>query len=672
MADPRDSLEMMPLGAFPAAAEKEKTEGWDAYRAVVKESIESKQESVIELKVCCIRAKGWPKVIALYYGSQVMDKIRSVVPIAAYLVLFQIAVLRISIMGLGLICAGLCAVMVGLLFFIEGLKTGLMQLGDTLGKELGMKSRLWVVLIIACLLGIAVTFAEPALVALQLIGVLVQVDKTPYLYALLNSLSIYLVLAVSVGVGLAAVLGVLRNLYNWKLKWLIFITLIPTLALSGIIELWCPKVREILGLAWDCGAVTTGPVTVPLVLSLGIGVASSVTKKKGIEGKGNPLSGFGIVTLASIIPIFCVLCLSLLTMAFLDIDKVIDKAHADASASNDTKWWNASPVNEIILAVRATVPLILFLLIVIKLVLRARLPQVRMRDIVLPPTENVALEEEQTRDKAVAKFNLLWIGLILTVIGMTIFNIGMSYGLAALGSQTGRVIPILFSEVEGYPTSPLFGTGLGLFIAILFAFVLGIGATLAEPALLVLGEQAQTLSQGRFSKWLLLIMVSLGVASGIACGLIKIYFQLQLVPFLLGGYFIACTLSIFAPEEYVNVGWDSAGVTTGPVTVPLILALGVSFGNVVDATEGFGILALASVGPIIAVLTAGMLVLYRPWRVFSWCRMKMLRPYAGSSKADIEATPVVSGMVAAGTSDSLAPTTPPVTTSTSPVTPINE
>ena len=165
-----------------------------------------------------------------------------------------------------------------------------MKLGDSLGNQLGLKDWLWLVLLISCLLGIAVTFAEPALGALQLIGVLVQVQRAPcaathnisitvirYLFIMLGPWSLFLVLAVSAGVGIATVLGVLRNLHNFKLRWLIFATLTPTLILSIIIEVKifniflvntqyaCPEIKEVIGLAWDCGAVTTGPVTVPIV-----------------------------------------------------------------------------------------------------------------------------------------------------------------------------------------------------------------------------------------------------------------------------------------------------------------------------------------------------------------------------------------------------------------------
>jgi hypothetical protein len=153
-----------------------------------------------------------------------------------------------------------------------------------------------VVLTIAFLLGIGVTFAEPAIGALKAAGQSVQPDKAPYLYILLNLWAERLVLVVGIGVGIAAVLGTVRFLYSWSLKPFIYATLIPVL----LVTLWIQQIdalRTMVALAWDCGAVTTGPVTVPLVLSLGLGIASAAGKST------TSLSGFGIVTLASLFPI---------------------------------------------------------------------------------------------------------------------------------------------------------------------------------------------------------------------------------------------------------------------------------------------------------------------------------------------------------------------------------
>ena len=161
---------------------------------------------------------------------------------------------------------------------MEGLKVGLMPFGEALGTSLPAKASLVVVLLIAFLLGIGVTFAEPAIGALQEAGSLVDVAKAPYLYALLNEWSLTLVLSVGAGVGLAAAIGTVRFIYGWSLK-LIYITLAPVLLIT-IFMATDSQLSTVLGLAFDCGAVTTGPVTVPLVLALGIGIANAAGKEQ--------------------------------------------------------------------------------------------------------------------------------------------------------------------------------------------------------------------------------------------------------------------------------------------------------------------------------------------------------------------------------------------------------
>jgi hypothetical protein len=124
----------------------------------------------------------------------------------------------------------------------------------------------------------------------------------------------------------------------------------------------------------------------------------------------------------------------------------------------------------------------------------------------------------------------------------------------------------------------------------------------------------ENISDGAFKKRLLIRAVALGVGLGAAAGVARILFDLSLATLLGVAYGLALVLTLVAREEYVNLAWDSAGVTTGPVTVPLLLALGVGLGAAVGAAEGFGILALCSVGPILSVLAVGLWAQYAPGR----------------------------------------------------------
>jgi len=517
------------------------------------------------------------KILKPYFSVRFMDQFKAVVPLAAYLALFQILFLRHMVEDSWVITGGLFAVIVGLMFFMEGLKLGLMPFGTIIGSTLPKKSPLPIVLFITLLLGIGVTFAEPAIGALKAAGQNVSVESAPYLYALLNNFADQLVLVIGFSVGAAAVIGTLRFIYGWSLKPLIYCSLIPVLGMS----LFCasnPELNKVLGLAWDAGAVTTGPVTVPLVLSLGIGIATAA-------GKGNnQLSGFGIVTLASLFPIFGVMCLLVYVSLNTSPAEIIEAASLASTKMTATPaWYESSPGEEIILGIRAILPLAIFLFIVLKFVLRDRLQK---------PTE-------------------IFLGVALTIIGMCIFNLGLTYGLSKLGGSAGSLVPIAFMKIDGIEISPVYMYTVGLILALAFAWALGFGATFAEPALNALGVTAETLTNGVFKKKTLIYAVSTGVAFGIAIGLAKLIFNLPLIWLIIPGYLIAALLTFFSSEEFVNVAWDSAGVTTGPITVPLVLAMGLGFGNAAGAVEGFGILSMASIGPIITVMLTGLWSKYK-------------------------------------------------------------
>lgn len=514
------------------------------------------------------------RLIRPYLQSKITEQLKAVLPLAVYLALFQILILRQSVADASIITGGLMAVVIGLMLFMEGLKLGLMPFGEVIGNKLPQKSSLPVVLLIAFLLGIGVTFAEPAIGALKAAGSNVSVSQAPYLYSLLNDWSGTLVLVVGIGVGLAAVLGTMRFLYGWSLKPLIVMTLLPTLALT-FYAYQDEHLRLMIGLAWDSGAVTTGPVTVPLVLALGIGIASAA-------GSGNQsLSGFGIVTLASLFPILGVLGLSVYLVETVPLASILSAGQTAMVA--ELAWYDQTPYAEVISGIRSIVPLMLFLGLVLIWVLKEKLPN------------------KQT----------VFLGLGFAVLGMIIFNIGLTYGLAKLGGQSGSLIPCAFTKVTGVAESPLYWFSLGILIALIFAFVLGFGATLAEPALNALGMTVESLTSGAFKKKTLMMAVSLGVGIGIAIGVAKIVFDLPLAYILIPSYLLALILTFMSSESFVNVAWDSAGVTTGPVTVPLVLAMGLGLGQAVGAVEGFGILSMASIGPIITVLMTGLWIKYK-------------------------------------------------------------
>jgi hypothetical protein len=242
-------------------------------------------------------------------------------------------------------------------------------------------------------------------------------------------------------------------------------------------------------------------------------------------------------------------------------------------------------LKSLLAALQAIIPLCLFLFVMLRFVLKEKIPR----------ADEISL------------------GIAFSVVGMAIFGIGISLGLTPLASQLGSNIPSAFARVKLWNLEdyygPLLNESTGKITAVIFGFFLGYGATLAEPALNALGATVEKITVGAFKKSLLMQTVAIGVGLGLALGVLKIAYNLPLTYLLIPPYIILLPLTLLSSESFVNFAWDSAGVTTGPITVPLVLAMGLGIGaNVPGIVEGFGILAMASVTPIIAVLAVGFLV----------------------------------------------------------------
>lgn len=613
---------------------------------------------------------GVASILWRYFKEKAVEQLKSVWFIIAYLVVFQALFLHLPIVYGVTIALGIAIVVVGLTFFMEGLRLGLMPFGETIGAILPRNSKLPLIMAFSFLLGVGATFAEPAISVLKKAGSGVAPDAAPLLYSLLNEFSGQLVASVGVGVGVAVMLGILRFFYGWSLK-LFIIPLVSILVGVTLFAYFDPILNPIIGLAWDCGAVTTGPVTVPLVLALGIGVCRII----GDEKAGG--SGFGIVTLASLFPILAVLGLSLFHYSKKDyygaenyrgeiMAEPENPAESIASGGSDTqtakpelrftqeefehyRQQGSLPENvgsyetryqggEMILEdgriVHRAVEIIL-----VKKEEDGALEDFFERQTEHPWDPDLSIPKELASSFIMAmqailplcgflfltllvvlKENLrkgdeIAIGILFAVVGMGLFGLGLTLGLTPLGTQLGSNVPVTFASIvpwglNGTVPSLFENPVLGKMVTMLFAFFLGYGATLAEPALNALGQTVENVTVGVFKKKLLMQVVAIGVGLGIATGVAQMAFEsLNLTMLLVPPYLLLLFLTIISSDEFVNFAWDSAGVTTGPITVPLVLAMGLGIGaNIPGVRDGFGILALASVGPIITVLTVGLIV----------------------------------------------------------------
>ncbi len=613
---------------------------------------------------------GVASILWRYFKEKAVEQLKSVWFIIAYLVVFQALFLQLPIVYGVTIALGIAIVVVGLTFFMEGLRLGLMPFGETIGAILPRNSKLPLIMAFSFLLGVGATFAEPAISVLKKAGSGVAPDAAPLLFSLLNEFSGQLVASVGVGVGVAVMLGILRFFYGWSLK-LFIIPLVSVLVGTTLFAYFDPILNPIIGLAWDCGAVTTGPVTVPLVLALGIGVCRII----GDEKAGG--SGFGIVTLASLFPILAVLGLSLFHYSAKDYygaenyrGKIVTESEISVESTAlgisdpliqepelrftqeefehyrqqgslpenlgrfETRYQGGEMRLEDGRIVHRDVEIIL-----VKQEDDGALEDFIERQTEHPWDPNLAIPKELASSFIMAmqailplcgflfltllvvlkerlrKGDEIAIGILFAVVGMGLFGLGLTLGLTPLGTQLGSNVPVTFASIvpwglNGTVPSLFENPVLGKIITMLFAFFLGYGATLAEPALNALGQTVENVTVGVFKKKLLMQVVAIGVGLGIATGVAQMAFEsLNLTMLLIPPYLLLLFLTIISSDEFVNFAWDSAGVTTGPITVPLVLAMGLGIGaNIPGVRDGFGILALASVGPIITVLTVGLIV----------------------------------------------------------------
>lgn len=652
-----------------------------------------------------------------YAKKRVVEQLKSVAFIILYLVVFQTIILGVPLANALATAGGIALVVFGLAFFLEGLILGLMPIGERVGVKLPTKVGILIISIFGIILGFGATFAEPAISALRAAGATITAWDSPLLYMILDSYTDILVISVGVGVGLAVALGMCRFYFNWSIKPIIY-TVIPILLLLTFYVSLDENLSKIIGLAWDCGAVTTGAVTVPLVLALGIGVSRASNKGSGSSG------GFGIIMLASAFPVLAVLILGIILnmgvpkatdevtffkpenkevalKLFGSEDRIVRHAFTHGSEEGRKAYFETEAAYyEAIVALKSDDKLKQLYLgdlsLVSWLIERASedernlLADVNLSTYSAASSESFGqvLEEEGIGGlRAVLPLSFLLLlvlllflkerlryrdevalGIGFTLIGMILLTSGIRLGLASLGSEVGgqlpkafatkdkfldrtvindfdesllftsitqdgskktffnvydnnQVVPVEFVE-EQYDESkkqytrlitqkPLFSdklTYLGIVLVLLFVFGMGYGATLAEPALRALGMTVESLTVGAIKQKQIVQVVSVGVGTGIVLGMSRILFDIPLEWLLIPSYVLLIILSYFSEEEFTAIAWDSGGVTTGPVTVPLVLAMGLSIGGVLNVSDGFGILAMASAYPIITVLLYGLYV----------------------------------------------------------------
>jgi hypothetical protein len=474
---------------------------------------------------------------------------KDLLPIILVIAFFQAFILRQVPDDLLSISIGLVIVAVGLAVFIQGLEIGIFPVGENLAQEFAAKGSVLWLLLFSFLIGFSTTIAEPALIAIADKAALIsdgRIDST------------MLRLTVALSVGFAIALGVFRILTGHPIHFYIITGYVIVVFLTFFVP------QEIVGLAYDSGGVTTSTVTVPLVAALGVGLARS------IRGRNPVIDGFGLIAFASLTPMIFVQLYGLFVYSFGEHEHV---ASALAFVEGKTDVF-------LTMTDRAVVLLLELLSVVTD---------------VLPILVVIFFFQYVIIKKAVPYLSRVTWGIVFVILGLYAFIVGLEMGLFPIGEAMAEQL----TSQENH------------FFIYLFGFMIGFSTTMAEPALLAIAMKVEDISAGLIKQMVLRITVALGVAVGIALGAYRIVEGDPIHYYIIAGYAIVIVLTYFAPRYIIPIAYDSGGVTTSTVTVPLVAALGLGLATHIEGRspliDGFGLIAFASLFPMITVMAYGVI-----------------------------------------------------------------
>ena len=364
-----------------------------------------------------------------------------------------------------------------------------------------------------------------------------------------DGLTLRLIVACSVGAVMA--LGILRIILGWRIHWL----MIGGYILVLTVTFFAPA--EIVGLAYDSGGVTTNIVTVPLIAALGLGLASS------IKGRTPLMDGFGLVALAVMVPMISVQLYGIWVYNYSTAANVVA-----AAAEAKPVFWLVKAIIDLATMVKDILPMMLVVLVFQYVILRRPLAS---------PIKVV-------------------LGFSMVLLGLYAFVLGLKLGLFPVGSLMAEQL-----IAKNYYA-----------LILLFAFMIGFATTMAEPALIAIGEQAEQAAPGKLKGSVIRLIVALGVAIGITVGVYRIISGDSIHYYIMAGYVVVVMLTAFSPRYITALAFDLGGVTTSEVTVPLVTALGIGLASAIEGRnvliDGFGLIAFASIFPIITVMLYAIMV----------------------------------------------------------------
>ena len=427
----------------------------------------------------------------------------------------------------------------GIGLFNMGADLAMTPMGTHVGSGLSKQRKLGLLLAVCFVLGLLITVAEPDLQVLanQVSAVM---DR------------MVLIVAVGVGVGAFLVFAILRIVFKKALSNILMLCYM--LLFSVALILYASGNESLLPLSYDSGGVTTGPITVPFLMALCVGISHVLGDRRSKE------NSFGMVALCSIGPILAVLVLGIFSSNDLTYQV------PEYTVSDDILGAYLHTLGHTCKEVAVALGLIVAFFLVCQVVF-LKLPVKRLIKI--------------------------GVGVVFTYVGLVIFLTGVNVGFMPIGYKLGHSIAA---------TSPWF--------LIVFGLVVGILVVLAEPAIHVLNAQVEEVTGGLVTKRSMMLGICIGVGASIALSVIRIIFDFSLVYYIVPGYFISLALSLFVPPVYTAIAFDSGGVASGPMTsgfiLPFATGVCVAFqGESAVLRDAFGVVALVAMTPLITIQLLG-------------------------------------------------------------------
>ncbi len=432
------------------------------------------------------------------------------------------------------------ALIVGMSLFNLGADIAMTPMGEQIGSGLSKSGKFNLLLIICFIMGVFITVAEPDLSVLA-----TQVKDV------ISGTT--LIVTIGIGVGIFFVLSILKIVFRVSLSWMLTFFYMLLFALVSLIVIQGNE--SFLPLAFDSGGVTTGPITVPFIMALGVGVSAALGDKRNRE------NSFGFIALCSIGPILAVMFLGISASGEVPYSLPDYSMESMLGSAFFVKLWHT--VQEVGIAL---LPIAIFFFVLQYFFIK--LSKKRLKQIV--------------------------VGIFYTFFGLVIFLFAVNVGFMPIGFKMGVQLAQNDNNI----------------LLVCACFILGLVVVLAEPAIHVLNKQVETVTGGAVKKRSMLIALSAGVGVSIALSAIRVIYDFSILYYLIPGYFLSLGLSFFVPKMYTAIAFDSGGVASGPLTSSFILPfmVGICFalqGESKILTDAFGLVAMVAMTPLISIQTLG-------------------------------------------------------------------